>query len=130
MFTPWRLVCCRLRVSTDPRFEARYAEVEDRDEPRGSSSRSKLEPNDLRHELSSNRKSDSRSAPAFLNSSLPPPPPPPLNFFFCLTYFNTHYQQMKLCDEMCSFGCLTSQLTFSRLEYFCQTLSTCHGCKH
>lgn len=48
----------RLRVSTDPRFEARYTELQRREEM-GSSQHSDLDPNDLRHELSSSRKSSS-----------------------------------------------------------------------
>ncbi|XP_076457082.1 uncharacterized protein LOC143291211 [Babylonia areolata] len=50
----------RLRMSTHPRFEARYAELQ-RGEEMGSSRRPNLDPNDLRHELSSGRKSSSDS---------------------------------------------------------------------
>ncbi|KAL8594953.1 hypothetical protein ACOMHN_038750 [Nucella lapillus] len=50
----------RLRVSTDPRFEARYADLHRRGEMGASAHHSDLDPHDLRHELSSGRKSSDR----------------------------------------------------------------------
>ncbi|KAK7091773.1 serine/arginine-rich splicing factor 4-like isoform X2 [Littorina saxatilis] len=45
----------RVRVTNDPRFESRFAELQGKDEA-GPPRRSNLDPTDLRHELSSNRK--------------------------------------------------------------------------
>ena len=57
--SPMLKLLCRLRVSTDPRFEARYAELQRKEVTGRSSQHSNLDPTDLRHELSSSRKSSS-----------------------------------------------------------------------
>ena len=57
--SPMLKLSCRLRVSTDPRFEARYAELQRKEVTGRSSQHSNLDPTDLRHELSSSRKSSS-----------------------------------------------------------------------